>query len=106
MDAVAILKFPQEYAQEYHLKKNDRLITVNTYCYKKIYFDVFYGPKYLKRYMDFQPNIGDFLSSEYDKIKNHKENIPEIIWQRCKKFGETYYDQHKGMSREGFWFIE
>lgn len=106
MDAVVMLKFPDEYANKYRLKKYDRLITVNTYSYNKIYHDIFIGKNYLNRYGDFNPNIGEFLSSENEKIEQHKKNIPESIWRYVQCLGDDYIIKHKNKYRNGFWFVK
>lgn len=106
MDAVVLLRFPQDYLSTYNLKKNDRLITVNVYSFQKKHYDINIGPKYLKRYSDFTPHIGDFLSSESEKIKKHKDNIPEKIWLYVTKLGEEYLIKCRGQYRQGFWFIK
>ena len=106
MDAVAMLKFPNDYVNKYNLKKYSRLITVNTYSYRNIYNDIFAGKNYLKRYCDFNPNIGEFLSSETEKIERHKQNIPESIWRYVQGLGEAYIIKHNNKCRNGFWFVK
>jgi hypothetical protein len=104
MDAVIMLKFPQEYIERYNLKKQDKLITINIYFTQLLHKDIFAGENCSNQWEDFMPTIGNFVSSDIDKIKAHTENIPEELWQHVQHLAEDYLSKHNGLYREGFWF--
>ncbi len=107
MDAVVLLHFPQAYAEKYGLQKFDRLISVNTYAGPDLHIakDIFVGPNYLNRWVDFFPLIADFLSDDTEKLQKHKESIPDSVWDYTATLGEEYLLKHKGLMRNGFWFL-
>lgn len=113
MDAVVLLGFPCGFAEKNNLKQYDRLITVNTYVRMSPAFgyvrlksdDVFYGKNYLGRWQNVNPIVGEFVSSETDKIEKHKKAIPESLWRYVKALGEEYLNEHKELARKGFWFL-
>ncbi|MCL2847153.1 MAG: hypothetical protein FWE13_00165 [Firmicutes bacterium] len=105
LDAVVLLYFPKEYVELYNLKKYDRLISVNTYGTTKAYDDIIFGPNMFNSWSEMFPNIGEFLSDDLDKIKKHKENIPEATWDYVKKLADEYVIRYKGLPRDAFWFV-
>lgn len=106
MDAVILLRFPEKLAQINNFKLYDRLITVNCYGkYSHIEPDIFVGPHYIGRWTNFAPLIGELLSSETNKIQQHKRNIPEGLWQYVRTLSDQYLLKHKSLARNGFWFL-
>lgn len=104
LDAVVMLRFPQEFVEKYNLNLYDRLISVNTYYRARMHYDIFYGKNY-SGWADVAPIIVNFLSDEIDKIEIHKNNIPNATWEYIKKLSNDYIINHKELYRNGFWFI-
>ena len=106
MDAVILLEFPVELAQKNNLKQYDRLVAVNSYWSgNAVNYDIFVGKNYLKRWVNFDPLIGDLLSTDNERIQQHKKNIPEWLWNYVRELGEQYLLQHGRLARKGFWFV-
>lgn len=106
MDAVVLLSFPNILAQINNIKLHDKLVTVNSYGnYNNVASDIFVGKNYLGNWTDFWPLIGDLLSDDIERINQHKNNVPDFVWQYVRKLGEEYLREHRELARQGFWFV-
>lgn len=101
MDAVALLKFPQELIQIYDLVKGQRLLTVNVYEYGEgLESDLILGTESTGRYGNFIPLIAEFLSDDMDQIEYRKANIDQREWQKAWLMGEKALFDGQGI-RDG-----
>ena len=106
MDAVILLEFPKTLAEYNGLKQYDRLIAVNSYgAGSTVVPDIHIGKNYLGRWNDFDALIGDLLSDDSAKLRAHKDNVPEWLWQTVREMGEAYIRDYRKSARKGFWFI-
>ncbi len=83
LDCVALLEFPREMAQQYGLKRGQKLISINTYAYGKVVAsDLVEGPRTTGSFVDFCPLIADFLTDDRELLQARKREIEEEEWQR------------------------
>ena len=82
-DTIALLRFPNELANEYQLKRGSRLLTVNTYAWGiNGSPDFIEGPRSTRRYQNFFPIIAEFVSDDDELIQQRKTSILPGEWQR------------------------
>jgi hypothetical protein len=103
LDCVALLDFPDEFAQEYQLHVGSRLLTVNLYQRrdKGIAPDLMPGERDHRRYGNFSPLIAEFLSDDNERIAHRKAQISEEEWQRAERMGHEALRRSGGASRDG-----
>jgi len=104
IDGVAMLRFDHKFIDLYNLKEGSRLLTVNTYQYKRdrnIVKDLNLGPKELGRYRNFYPLIAEFLSDDMDRISQRKTQIEETEWSRTQILGKEYMEKNGFRARNG-----
>lgn len=102
LDCVAILRFPDEFLEQYQLNNGTRLLTVNCYGTSPNYGrDLVPGPKMLQRYTGFHPIIAEFVSHDTQRIASRKSNISEDEWQRAYTMGIEYLKHYPGVERDG-----
>lgn len=104
IDGVAMLRFDNKFIDLYNLKEGSRLLTVNTYMYRKgrnIVKDLNLGPKELGRYMNFYPLIAEFLSDDMDTISRRKTHIKETEWSHAQNLGKEYIEKNGLRARNG-----
>jgi hypothetical protein len=103
LDCVALLEFPDEFAQEYQLRVGSRLLTVNTYKLrsKGIAPDLLPGEREHRRYGNFSPYIAEFLSDDNERIAERKAEIAEEEWQRAERMGREALVRNNGATRDG-----
>jgi len=98
LDCVVLLRFPQSFVRQYELKKGSRLLTVNTYRWRKdnpVPRDLKEGPRARRIYGNFQPLIADFLSDNKGPIEQRKAHIDQNEWDRCQQLGHEYIKSSK-----------
>ena len=66
-----------------------RLLTVNTYkSESRTDTDLIVGPLAIPRWSGFEPVIADFLTEDFNRIHERKNDIHEIEWERTFKMGK------------------
>lgn len=92
IDCVAVLVFPDEFAQRYSLYSGKRLISVNTYQSVKYGYeqDLSPGPECSGLWGNFSPLIADFLTDDLEKLEQRKREIPEDTWNYVESLGYSY----------------
>ena len=93
LDAVMMLRFPNELAEKYGLKVGDRLVTSNQYVYA--HFDdtapdIHAGEGNTGNYSDFIPVVQLFLAKNDDKIMARTNLFDEVKWARVAALTEEY----------------
>lgn len=108
LDAVCLLRFPDEFALDYRLRVGSRLVTVlNSMSLQaaarpeQIAPDLIQGDRANPLYVDFWPLIGELLSDEEDILAYRKEEMPPEEFERCQEFGEQHLKRFGGAAREG-----
>ncbi|HET6883385.1 MAG TPA: hypothetical protein VFI31_24760 [Pirellulales bacterium] len=87
IDCVALLRFPDSFADRDHLAKGSRLLTVNVYS-RTAAHDLAPGPGATGDWGDFMPVIAEFLSDDVARIEARKREIPEAEWRRATELAE------------------
>lgn len=103
MDAVVMLRFPEEFAKQYDLTVGTRMTTSNVYFSKgAIADDIHVGEKYSRQYTDFSPLVQLFFGKKDDKIKQKTELFGEDTWQAVTEKAKEYLRLNPDCSRDGF----
>ncbi len=89
LDCVALLRFPDDAARDLGVKRGSRLLTVNTYSWRKagIASDLMLGPNDLERYGNFYPFIAEFYSDDFERINARKAAISEHEFRLAERLG-------------------
>jgi hypothetical protein len=102
MDCIALLRFPDELVAEHGLHLFSRLLTVNrTLIGGPVAPDLEVGPLGHDGYVNFQPFIAEFLSSDTGRIRERKAKITEEEWRRAVSLGRRSMDKHGTRARDG-----
>ena len=103
MDAVVMLRFPDEFAKQYKLTVGTRLTTSNVYfTEREIADDIHIGEKYSRQYTDFAPLVQLFFGKKDDKIMEKTKLFGEDIWQTVTEKSNEYLRLYPDCSRDGF----
>lgn len=92
LDCVAVVEFPAKYARQFDLMPGSRLVTCNHYVSTKqrVPSDLKPGPLNNHRNTDFSPIIGNFLSTDTDRLQQLASNISNQEWERAKQQSEEW----------------
>ena len=102
LDCIAMLRFPEGFADNYRLSRASRLLTVNCYGKSRGYApDLILGQRLTRRWTGFHPLIADFLTDDCDRVEARKREITEDEWQRRYKMGREYMELLPGVARDG-----
>ena len=101
LDCVVMLRLPDEFTGRYELSARSRLLTVNFYGKDSKHADVVPGQRCTGRWMAIHPLIADFLTDDYDRLRDLKSRIPESEWARAFQMGQEYLQSHPGVARDG-----
>jgi hypothetical protein len=102
LDCVAMLRFPDAFAEEYGLTVGSRLLTVNTYGeFPDYQEDLILGPNLIERWTGFHPVIAEFVSNDMGRIIARKTAISEAEWQRTRNLAAEYLASKPGVARDG-----
>jgi hypothetical protein len=108
LDGVCVLRFPEDFAQEYALRPGGRLLTVlNARCQdaasrpKAVARDIVQGDAANPRYVNLWPLVAEFLSDELAVIEARKRAIAEREYERCRRLGEEHLRRFGGVARDG-----
>ena len=102
LDCIAMLHFPAEFVDRYHLSKGTRLLTVNCYGSLPEYDpDLILGPNLIQRWTGFHPVIAEFLTDDDDRVDARKQQITEDEWQRALTMGREYAKRYPNVARDG-----
>lgn len=107
IDGVAMLEFNKhEIGVENRMRRGDRLITLNLDYSKPTPLapDLVYGSQSPRRWYNFLPLIGDFLSRDEARLVELKESVPESWWERTWTMASQYDRDEMGVrdGRPGF----
>jgi len=92
VDTVALLTYPDHFAQRYGLEVGSRLITLNTFLRPNAP-DLIHGRKALGVWGDFVPLIAEFLTDDAEKIEARKQQIPESEWKRIQGIAVAEFER-------------
>ncbi len=102
IDCIAMLEFPDLIIPTYQLQIGTRLLTVNFYTDAfQMQSDLIPGQDNKKRWQMFFPLVADFVSGDYEKIRQHKARINEEEWQKTYYLGLEYRQHKPGLVRFG-----
>lgn len=102
LDCVAMLCFSPRVAEQFTLKTETRLLTVNTYERRSaIVHDLVPGDGAHGRYQNFYPLIAEFLSDDSERMTRRKAEIAELEWERCASLGFEYVRLRPNVARDG-----
>lgn len=102
LDCIAMLRFRNDFVQEYHLALGTRLLTINRYRSGDTPVgDLENGPNATFQYDNFWPFIAEFYSDDLQKIEERKRQIHEDEWRRTQELGERYLKEKPGKFRGG-----
>ncbi len=109
LDAVVMLRFPNELAEKYDLHLWSRLVTSNTYKYA--HFDdtapdIDAGPGSSGNFSDFLPIVQLFLAKHDEKIMERTKLFDEARWARVKELTDAYRNEHPNTARDGFCYFK
>ena len=103
MDAVVMLRFPDEFAKQYKLTVGTRLTTSNVYFTERaIADDIHIGEKDSRQYTDFAPLVQLFFGKKDDKIMEKTKLFGEDVWQAVSEKANEYLRFYPNCSRDGF----
>jgi len=102
LDCVAMLSFSPSVAEQFTLRTEARLLTVNTYERRSaVVHDLVPGDAAYGRYQNFYPIIAEFLSDDSERMTRRKAEIAEPEWQRCASLGFEYVRLRPNVARDG-----
>ena len=102
LDCVAVLKFPEEFVEDYELRVGSRLLTINTYKRQERYDpDLILGETNTENWTGFHPIIAEFVSDDEESIELRKRKIADEEWRRTQRLGREYLQQKPGLFRDG-----
>ena len=107
MDAVVMLQFPEDFAEQYHLTVGTRLTTSNVYFDgASIAEDIHVGEKYSRQYADFVPIVQLFLGKKDDKIMQKVYLFSADVWQTVSEKANEYARRYPDCYRNGFFYFK
>jgi len=102
IDCVALLKFPDEYAEMYNLDIKSRLISINTYGAEQTFQDdILPGQNCDNTWTSFSQYIVDFLTDDIDVLISHKEQMDNDLWEYVYNLVLEYQVRHPNTWRDG-----
>lgn len=106
MDAVLLLRFPQELVNMYHLEKGMKLVTTNIYFEgDKVAKDIIPGEEYTHDWVNYVPMIPLFLCDNETAIRQMPEMFDEMLWTKVIRMTEEKSANKKIKSRDGFYYF-
>lgn len=107
MDAVVMLQFPKEFAEQYNLAVGTRLTTSNVYFNgAAVADDIHVGEKYSRQYADFVPIVQLFLGKKDEKIMEKVNLFNEDVWQTVSEKADEYVRLYPNRARDGFFYFK
>lgn len=102
MDCVVLLQFPQVLVARYQLKTGSRLLTINTYARKGGRGpDIVPGPNGRDTWINFDPQIADFLTDDLEVVEARKAQIGIDEWRRAEAMGRRKLEAQPHHMRNG-----
>ena len=92
LDCVAGLEFPANFAQKFDLVPGTRLVGCCFFARtdEGVPGDLVPGPRWSQVFTDFDPIIGNFLSTDTDRLHQLASKISNEEWERAKQQGEDW----------------
>ncbi len=107
MDAIVMLRFPKEFAEQYKLTVGTRLTTSNVYVNgRAVASDIHVGENFSRQYADFVPVVQLFLGKQDEKIMAKTKLFGEETWQKVAEKTEEYVRLYPNCSRDGFFYFK
>lgn len=107
MDAVVMLRFPEEFAGQYNLSVGSRLTTSNVYSSgASVADDIHVGEKYSHLYTNFVPIVQLFLGKKDEKITEKINLFGEDKWQAVSEKADDYVRLYPNCFRDGFFYFK
>lgn len=92
-DGIVMLEFASDAVPEQLVKIGTNLVTLNfDYSTKfgSLARDLAPGPSSSRRWVNFLPLIGDFLSADHGRLRELRESIPGEWWKRLHAMAARY----------------
>lgn len=106
MDAVLLLRFPQELVNMYQLQKGMKLVTTNIYFEgDKVVKDIIPGKEYTHKWINYIPMIPLFLCDNETAIRQMPEMFDDMLWTKVIRMTEEKSANKKIKSRDGFCYF-
>jgi hypothetical protein len=103
LDAVILVKFPDQLVKQYSLAVGDLLIASWTYPrFRPDPRDIVQGGHNLGRHNNGVPIVADFFSNSLDKIKQRKEGVAREEWDRVLALTPVALKRAEGKYRTSF----
>ncbi len=108
MDAVVMLQFPRELADQYALAIGTRLTTSTVYFYDPGRYgsDFVHGERSSKQYRDFMPIVQLFLGKKDEYINSKVNLFNAAVWDRLNMLANKYLEDHPNTARHGFYYFK
>jgi hypothetical protein len=102
IDCVALLRFPDEFVEQYNLRLRSRLLTVNRYLVGETPApDLVPGPLSYHRCANVIPYVADFLTDDADRLRDRKREIRNDEWTRAWVLGQAALQRPGAQPRDG-----
>jgi hypothetical protein len=102
LDAVALLRFPDEFARERGLRMFGRLLVVNRYFRSaSVAPDLVPGPLGIPGCSNFRPFVAEFLTDDEEPLRALRAGITEAEWKRATHLGRRYLEECGDLARDG-----
>jgi hypothetical protein len=102
LDAVTLLRFPDEFATDYALQIGQRLVVVNRFWRGgKLAPDLVRGERAMEPYANVQPYLAHFLSDDTEQLQFLVEEIEPEEWERVRVLADDYLARNGQKARDG-----
>ncbi|MCM1133295.1 MAG: hypothetical protein NC340_07460 [Ruminococcus flavefaciens] len=106
MDAVLLLRFPQELVRMYQLEKGMKLVTTNIYFEgDKVAKDIITGEGYTHDWVNYVPMIPLFLCDNEIAVRQMTEMFDEALWDRVMRMTAEKSANKRIKPRDGFYYF-
>ena len=107
MDGVLMLRFPDEFVDQFNLYPGMRLTTSNVYFrHEEFPADILVGENFSRNYNDFLPIVQLFLGKNDQKIKAKTELFDEDVWKHFEACATLYSQKHPDLFRDGLYYFK
>ena len=101
LDCAVLLRFPDEFVQQYRLQQKTRLVASNTYVDDKPGRDISPGPRNTGRWLDFLPKICEFCSDDVQGTARRRNGFSPEHWSRAWDCAVEYAKRFPHTARDG-----
>lgn len=101
LDCVTILAFDADLVQEFALKRQSRLLSLNYYATGPKHADLVFGPGKCTDWTGMHPVIANFLTDDRKRLAEQTAAIDPTLWRRAWELGQEYVAEAPDLFREG-----